>query len=77
MSFYIIFSAPVLLKRGSDRVVGAWQPAKVNPQHLARNREQSFAFCAHERERNDQIYGILVSDNKALLLQKISSALFS
>lgn len=56
MSFYIIFSAPVLLKRGSDRVVGTWQPAKVNPQHLARDQEQSFAFCVHERKKLSDLW---------------------
>lgn len=58
-------------------MVGTWQPDKVNPQHLARDQEQSSAFCVHERERNDQFYGILVNDNNALLFQKISATLSS
>jgi len=33
MSFLILFSPPILLRRGSDKETewGAWQPAKVNP----------------------------------------------
>lgn len=77
MSFYIIFSAPVLLKRGSDRVVGTWQPAVVLTHNILQETKNKVLLFVCMKERNYQIYGILGSDNKALLLQNISSTLFS